>query len=68
MRDPKPFALDCFTVMQNANRLHNREHRELIDLHNVNLCDGNDETWLDEESEDGLTILSDTEAFDTFWY
>lgn len=68
MRDPNPFSLDAFTVMQNANRLHNREHRELIDLHNANLCDGNDETWLDEESDEGLTILSDVEAFNTFWY
>lgn len=66
MRDPNPFALDTFTVMQNANRLHGREHRELIDYHNTNLCDGNDETWLDaEESE--LTILDEVESFEAFW-
>lgn len=65
MRDPRPFALDTFTVMQNAKRLHGREHRELLAAHNVNCCDGED-SWFDEEESD-LTILSDTEAFEAFW-
>lgn len=65
MRDPNPFALDTFTVMQNANRLHGREHRELLTAHNVNCCDGED-SWFNE-TEDDLTILDEVEAFNTFW-
>jgi hypothetical protein len=65
MCDLNPFALDAFTVMQNANRLHNREHRELLAAHNVNCCDGED-SWFDE-TEDDLTTLDEVEAFNTFW-
>lgn len=65
MRDPNPFALDTFTVMRNANRLHGREHRELLTAHNVNCCDGED-SWFEEEGSE-LTILDEVEAFNTFW-
>lgn len=65
MRDPNPYAPDTFTIMQNARRLHNREHRELLTAHNVNCCDGED-SWFDEE-ESELTILDEVEAFEALW-
>lgn len=67
MRDPNPYALDTFAVMQNANRLHYREHKALIDYHNSNLCDGNHETWLDEATDEDLSTLDDVDSFNTFW-
>lgn len=70
MREPNPFALDCFTVMQNANRLHLREHRELIEYHNSNLFTSEPcHNWLEEGGEnlEGLTILDEVDAFETFF-
>lgn len=67
MREPNPFALDTFTVMLNANRLHLREHRELIEYHNSNLFTSEPcHNWLDEE-EDNLTVLNETEAWEALF-
>lgn len=57
---------DSFDVMRNANKLHFFELRDTLAAHNVNCCDGED-SWLDFEPENGLTILSDVEAFEAFW-
>ena len=57
---------DSFDVMQNTNKLHFFELRDTLAAHNVNCCDGED-SWFDGGLDDDLTILSDVEAFNTFW-
>ena len=53
----------------NANRIPLKEYRELVIQHNVNLyCSEDDESWFDQETDDGLTIMSDTEFFETYCY
>jgi hypothetical protein len=52
-----------------SNRIPIAEYRELVIQHNVNLyCSDEDESWFDEETDDGLTIMSDTEFFETYCY
>jgi len=56
-------------VCRDTNRLSTRDVRELQDAHNVNLCDGNDETWFDSDDvpqDQNLTILSETEFLETY--
>lgn len=42
--------------------------RELQDAHNVNLCDGNDETWFDAEPESvaHITIIDELEFWERY--
>lgn len=59
------FCLAEYRSMRDVPRLNAEDIRELQDAHNVNMCDGCDD-WLDAESDDGLTIMSDEEFINTF--
>jgi hypothetical protein len=57
------------TIFHDASRLGVDVIRELQDAHNVNLCDGNDETWFDGDElpqDQNLTILSESEFLETY--
>jgi len=57
------------TIFHDASRLGCDTLRELQDAHNVNLCDGNDETWFDSDElpqDQALTILSEAEFLETY--
>ena len=56
------------TVCKNANRLSKSDIRDLQDAHNVNLCDGNDETWLDGNTGacDHITEIDSVEFFERY--
>ena len=50
-----------------SNRIPIQDYRELVMQHNVNLEYSDEaEEWFDFENDDNLTIMSDTEWFDTF--
>lgn len=45
------------------------EYRELVIQHNVNLyCSEDSEVWFDQDTDNQLTIMSDTEFFETYCY
>ena len=61
--------VDTDHAMIDDNRIPIAEYRELVIQHNVNLyCSEDDESWFDQETDDGLTIMSDTEFFETYCY
>lgn len=51
-----------------GSRLAKSDIRDLQDAHNVNLCDGNDETWFDGDNGacDHITIIDDVEFFERY--
>lgn len=50
-----------------SNRIPLQEYKELVSAHNCNLNDSDEsEEWFDFENDDGLTIMSDEEWFNTF--
>ena len=58
--------VDTFQAMD-SNRIPICDYNELITAHNVNLGNSEDsDSWFDWELPDNLTVLSDTEFFDTF--
>ena len=59
-------TVDTYQAMD-SNRIPILEYQELITAHNCNLeFSDESETWFDFENDDNLTIMSDTEWFDTF--
>lgn len=56
-------------AMIDDNRIPIAEYRELVIQHNVNLyCSEDAEIWFDEDTDTELTIMSDTEFFETYCY
>ena len=50
-----------------SSRIPITDFRELVMQHNANLNDSDEsEEWFDFENDDGLTIMSDEEWFNTF--
>lgn len=49
-------------------RLSKSDIRDLQDAHNVNLCDGNDETWFDGDTGacDHITEIDSVEFFERY--
>lgn len=49
-------------------RLSTADIRELQDAHNVNLCDGNDETWFDADptAVAHVTIIDELEFWERY--
>lgn len=56
------------TICKNANRMSPASIRELQDAHNVNLCDGNDETWFDGDTGacEHITVIDSVEFFERY--
>ena len=58
--------VDTYQAMD-SNRIPIVEYRELVMAHNANLeYSDESEEWFEFENDNGLTIMSDTEWFDTF--
>lgn len=51
-----------------GSRLSKSDIRDLQDAHNVNLCDGNDETWFDGDTGacDHITVIDSVEFFERY--
>jgi hypothetical protein len=59
-------TVDTYQAMD-SNRIPLTEYRELVMAHNANLeYSDHSEEWFEFENDDGLTIMSDEEWFDTF--
>ena len=59
-------TVDTYQAMD-SNRIPIVEYRELVMAHNANLeYSDESEEWFEFENDDGLTIMSDEEWFDTF--
>jgi hypothetical protein len=56
------------TIFRNETRLGRSDIRDLQDAHNVNLCDGNDETWFDGDTGacDHITVIDSFEFFERY--
>lgn len=62
------FVIPAMHGHDHSNRLSKSDIRDLQDAHNVNMCDGNDETWFDGDTGacDHITIIDDTEFFERY--
>lgn len=53
---------------ESTNRMHRKDIAELQTQFNVNMCDGNDETWLDDEIPVcHVTVIDEDEFFNRYF-
>lgn len=62
MIEPVKFGYD------NTNRMHRKDIAELQNQFNMNMCDGNDETWFDDEIPVcHVTVIDEDEFFNRYF-
>ena len=63
-----PPYTDTVGLAEYKPRLSKSDIRDLQDAHNVNMCDGNDETWFDGDTGacDHITIIDEIEFLERY--